>query len=147
MIYTDLTKKAMKIAYEAHKEQVDKSGIPYIYHPIHVAEQCKDEKTCAAALLHDVVEDCENYSFERLENEGISKEVVEALKLLTHEKEVPYLDYVNKIKNNEIAKTVKRYDLMHNLDDSRLDADVDEVVRVKLEKKREIYRKALEILS
>ena len=37
MLYTDLTKKAMKIAFEAHKDQLDKNGIPYIYHPVHPA--------------------------------------------------------------------------------------------------------------
>ena len=57
MLYTDLTKKAMIIAYEAHKDQKDKSGIPYIYHPIHLAEQIDDEETICVALLHDVVEE------------------------------------------------------------------------------------------
>lgn len=147
MVYSPLTKRAMQIAYEAHKDQLDKSGIPYIFHPIHVAEQCKDEDTCAAALLHDVVEDCENYSFERLANEGIPERVVEALKLLTHEKHVPYLEYVAKIKENPIARQVKIQDLMHNLDDSRLDKDVDENVLHKLEKKRIVYRQALEMLK
>ena len=57
MINTKLTRKAMIIAYEAHKNQVDKSGVPYIYHPIHVAEQMNTENECIIALLHDVVED------------------------------------------------------------------------------------------
>ena len=35
MIYTEQTKKAMVIAYNAHHGQLDKCGIPYIYHPIH----------------------------------------------------------------------------------------------------------------
>ena len=55
MIYTDLTKKAMKICFEAHKHQVDKTGMPYVFHPIHLAEQMEDEYSTIVALLHDVV--------------------------------------------------------------------------------------------
>ena len=54
MIYTALTKKAMKVAYEAHHGQTDRSGTPYIFHPFHVAEQMDDELSVCAALLHDV---------------------------------------------------------------------------------------------
>ena len=53
MIYTDLTKKAMKLCFEAHKDQLDKSGTPYVIHPLHVAEQMPDETTTVVALLHD----------------------------------------------------------------------------------------------
>ena len=59
MLYTDLTLKAMKIAYQLHHGQVDKAGVPYIYHPIHLAEQMEDEYTICTALLHDTVEDTE----------------------------------------------------------------------------------------
>ena len=57
MLYTPLTCKAMKIAYDAHHGQVDKGGLPYIFHPYHLAESMEDEISCCAALLHDVVED------------------------------------------------------------------------------------------
>ena len=57
MIYTELTCKAMKLAYNAHHGQTDYNGIPYIFHPIHLAEQMDDEFSCCVALLHDVVED------------------------------------------------------------------------------------------
>ena len=57
MIYTPLTNKAMRIAYEAHHGQLDASGQPYIFHPIHLAEQMEDEITACVALLHDVIED------------------------------------------------------------------------------------------
>ena len=53
MIYTDLTRKAITVAYNAHQGQLDRAGLPYILHPLHVAEQMKDEDTCVAALLHD----------------------------------------------------------------------------------------------
>ena len=43
MIYTPMTKKAMKLCFDAHKEQMDKGGIPYVFHPIHLAEQMSDE--------------------------------------------------------------------------------------------------------
>ena len=83
MIYTPKTKKAMIIAYNAHNGQVDKSGIPYIYHPIHLAEQMNTETECIVALLHDVVEDT-NVTFDELEKE-FSPEIIEALKLLKFE--------------------------------------------------------------
>lgn len=147
MIYTPLTKRAMKIAYEAHRNQLDKSGIPYIFHPIHLAEQCTDEKTCAAALLHDVIEDCEGYTVERLRKMEIPEDVLEALKLLTHDEKIPYLDYINQLKDNEIARKVKLLDLSHNMDSARLDADIPEDVYARLENKRKLYREAEKILS
>lgn len=57
MIYTDKTKKAMKLCFEAHKDQLDKSGMPYVFHPFHVAAHMKDEVTIIVALLYDVVEE------------------------------------------------------------------------------------------
>ena len=55
MLYTPLTKKALKLSFAAHKDQLDKSGMPYVYHPFHVAEQMETEETVAVALLHDVI--------------------------------------------------------------------------------------------
>ena len=78
MIYTKLTKKAMKIAFAAHKDQTDKTGLPYIHHPIHLAEQMTDEVTTCVALMHDVVEDSE-ITFEDLESEGFPEDVMQVL--------------------------------------------------------------------
>lgn len=66
MIYTSKTKKALKLCFEAHKEQVDKTDMPYVFHPFHLAEQMKDEETTVVALLHDVIEDTD-YTFDDLE--------------------------------------------------------------------------------
>lgn len=66
MIYTKLTKTAIKLAYDKHINQTDKSGIPYILHPVHVAEQMDDEYSTTVALLHDVIEDT-NTTFKDLE--------------------------------------------------------------------------------
>lgn len=142
MIYTKKTKKAMEICFEAHKKQVDKSGIPYVFHPIHLAEQMTTEETTIVALLHDVVEDSD-ITFEYLENEGFDKAVIDAVKLLTHkDKSVKYGDYVKKIKTNPIAKAVKLADLAHNSDITRLD-----VVTEKDLKRRQKYLEAIEILN
>lgn len=140
MIYTSETKKALKLSFEAHKNQVDKSGIPYIYHPFHLAEQMPDENSTIVALLHDVVEDTD-YTFEDLQAMGFSDTVVEALKLMTHADSVPYMDYVKKIKDNKIACAVKLADLRHNSDLSRLDI-VDEKARERQQK----YKEAMELL-
>lgn len=141
MIYTELTKKAMKLCFAAHKDQEDKSGLPYVFHPFHLAEQMPDELTTAAALLHDVVEDTA-YTFSDLQNMGFPTAVLDALALLTHEAEVPYLEYVEKLKDNPIARAVKLADLRHNSDLSRLDR-VDERALKRVEK----YRKAIELLE
>lgn len=141
MLYTNLTKKAMKIAFEAHKEQVDKTGVPYIYHPIHLAEQMDDEASICVALMHDVVEDTDT-TFEDLEKEGFTKEIIDALRLLTHDDSVPYLNYVKEIKQNPIATKVKLADLNHNSDLSRLDS-----VDVKAMERLEKYKKSIAILT
>ncbi len=141
MLYTKLTKQAMKIAFDAHKDQTDKNGIPYIYHPIHLAEQMNDENTVCAALLHDVVEDTD-ITFDQLTACGFPEDVMDALRLLTHDDSVPYFDYVKEIRNNPIAKAVKLADLKHNSDLSRLDT-VDENALSRAEK----YKKAIELLS
>ena len=141
MIYTDKTKKAMKLCYEAHKDQVDKSGLPYVFHPAHVAEQMTDEATTIVALLHDVVEDTD-YTLEDLAAEGFEKEILEAVALMTHEDDVPYLDYVAKLKDNPIARAVKLADLAHNSDLSRI-GEVDDEIRKRLEK----YKKAIALLK
>ena len=117
MIYTQLTNKAMKIAYDAHHGQVDYNGIPYIFHPLHLAEQMQDEVSCCAALLHDVAEDT-SVTLEMLAAE-FPQEVIAVLRLLTHEKDVPYFDYVRAIKANPIAVKVKLADLDHNSDQTR----------------------------
>ena len=141
MLYTPLTKKAMRLAYQAHHGQVDKTGLPYIFHPMHLAEQMQDENTTIAALLHDVVEDTP-YTLGDLAAEGFPAAVIDALALLTHDPAVPYFDYVYALRENEIARAVKRADLLHNSDLSRLDV-VDERALCRAGK----YRKAMEILD
>jgi len=141
MIYTTATKKALKLCFDAHKNQVDKSGIPYVFHPFHLAEQMKDEKTVIVALLHDVVEDTD-CSFDDLRKIGFDEDVLEAIKLMTHKDDVPYMEYVRHIKQNQLARAVKLADLQHNSDLSRL----DNVSKKDLER-REKYAVAIRLLS
>ena len=141
MIYTTLTKKALKIAYEAHKKQLDKTGLPNVFHPYHLAEQMADEYTTCVALLHDVVEDS-NYTIQDFIAEGFPTEVSEAIKELTHSKDIPYFKYINRVKNNAIATRVKIEDLKHDSDLTRLNEISDEDF-----KRIEKYKKALFILE
>ena len=117
MLYTPLTRKAMQIAYDAHQGQVDKGGLPYIFHPYHLAEQMKDEVSCCAALLHDVAEDTD-ITLDDLAKE-FPAEIMEVLKLLTHREDVPYFEYVRAIKGNPVARKIKLADIAHNSDQSR----------------------------
>ena len=144
MIYTALTNKAMKIAYAAHHGQVDKSGLPYILHPLHLAEQMNDEITTCIALLHDVIEDTP-VTFEDLAKE-FPKEVMDALLLLTHQEGTDYLEYVRAIRQNPNATAVKRADLAHNSDETRF-AGCLNVTQEQLSYYREKYAKAKAILE
>ncbi len=141
MIYTHLTNEAMKLAYKAHHGQVDKGSIPYIFHPYHLAEQMSDEYTTCVALLHDVIEDTD-VTLEELAT-IFPREVVEAVAVMTHKEDEPYLDYVKRISANPIARIVKLADLRHNSDQSRLE-NADEATLAHF---REKYRKAFEILK
>ncbi|MBQ8192498.1 MAG: HD domain-containing protein [Bacilli bacterium] len=140
MINTKLTRKAMIIAYNAHVNQFDKAGVPYIYHPIHLAEQMNTETECIVALLHDVVEDT-NITFQQLEKEFPS-EIIEILKLLTHNSDIEYMDYITELKKNPIARKVKIADIIHNSDESRLN-NISEKDIERINK----YKKALDLLQ
>ena len=125
MIYTDKTKKAIKLCYEAHLGQVDKSGLPYVHHPLHLAEQMSDEDTTVVALLHDVVEDT-RYTLDDLKAMDFGPDIIEAIRVMTHDDSVPYMDYVREIAKNPIARQVKLADLAHNSDLTRLDHEPTE---------------------
>lgn len=141
MIYTPMTRKAMKIAYAAHAGQADKTGVPYIYHPIHLAESMTEEKAVITALLHDVVEDTD-ITIDDLAREGFHADILTALTLLTHNPAEEYMDYISRLSTCPLARKVKLADLRHNSDVTRLDA-IDEKTARRLEK----YRRAIQLLE
>lgn len=147
MIYTNLTRKAMNIAYEKHHGAQDKSGVPYIFHPYHLAEQMgNDEYAICVALLHDVVEDTD-MTFEELAS-SFPKPIIDALRLLTHNEKDDYLEvYIPAIKNNPLALKVKIADLQHNLDKTRLTPPANDKEKQWNEMRIEKYNTALKKLT
>ena len=141
MLYTPLTKKALRLCFDAHKAQVDKTGLPYVFHPFHLAEQMTDELSTVCALLHDVIEDSPLTS-DDLRSMGFPEAVLEVLALLTHPEDQPYMDYIARIATNPVAKQVKLADLRHNSDLSRLDV-IDERAVARTEK----YKRAIALLT
>ena len=131
---TELIKKAYNYANENHKEQKRISGEPYIIHPLEVAyilaELELDDSTICAALLHDVVEDTRE-TFTGLLMKGVDRPIVEALKLLTHEKSTDYYNYIQRIidSGNPIAIHVKQADLQHNLERGRAGGHLKLVIK------------------
>ncbi|MFN2108549.1 MAG: GTP pyrophosphokinase [Anaerolineae bacterium] len=112
--------KAIGVALNAHKGMVDKSGVPYILHPLHLMMQMDTDEARITAVLHDVVEDSDT-TLDELAEMGFSTDVLQALELLTHDKEnVLYQDYILGINGNNLARKVKLADLAHNMDQSRL---------------------------
>ena len=73
----------MRIAYEAHDGQLDRGKYPYIAHPLHVAEEMTNEYETAAALLHDVVEDCGEVWYTEFKKQLIPNDVIDAVIALT----------------------------------------------------------------
>ena len=136
-----MLKRALDLAYLLHKDQVDKSGKPYFFHPMYVAMQFTEEKEQVVALLHDIVEDTD------LTVEGIeglfNKEIAEAVDAISRRKNEKYFDYIERVKTNPIAHKVKIEDLKHNLSNERMDAlDKEEAKSLK-----ERYSKALNLLT
>ena len=138
-----LYEKAVMIAQEAHKGQLDKGGNPYIEHPLYVASQVETPELKMIAILHDTLEDS-NLTAEDLKEAGLPEEVVEAIAVLTHEdgNEEAYLDYIRRVADNKMAARVKKEDLKHNMDMSRIQNPTE-----KDRKRRAKYEKALQLLE
>lgn len=135
-----LVGKAIDISYNAHKGQYDKAGKPYVSHPIYVAGKMKSNKEIIVALLHDVIEDTE-LTLEYLIEEGYSEDIVDAIDAITKRQEEEYFEYIERVKQNPLAKKIKIEDLKHNMDLNRIENPTDrDLERV------ERYKKALEIL-
>lgn len=128
MQYSPLINKAIKLCYEVHKDQYDKSGIPYVFHPMHLAEEFLDEDLIIVALLHDVLEDSKLKTSDLLQM-GFNEKCVEAIDLLTRKKEVSYMEYIRTLKHNFLAKEVKLADLRHNSNLNRLESKTEEDIK------------------
>lgn len=137
-----MVKKAMIISYNAHNGTFDKSGMPYVFHPAHVAESMTDEDSICAAFMHDIVEDTD-YTLEDIKKEGFNDNVVNAIDAITRRAGEDYFDYIRRVKLNPIAKKIKLADIEHNSNESRMRM-LDESTANSLKQK---YEKAKEILE
>ena len=134
--------RAIEIATLAHQGQVDKSGKEYIGHPMRVMEMGRTEEERIVGVLHDVVEDTE-WTFEALQAEGFSQEVIDALRCVTKlsEKE-NYDDFIERVRKNPLAVAVKINDLTDNMDIRRLPYLSDKDVK-RLKKYLKAYKKLI----
>ena len=113
--------RAIEIAVNAHKGVTDKGGNPYIVHPLRVMMSLKSDNEKIVGVLHDVVEDAEDWDFERLKEEGFSKEVLDGLRSVTKtSEEEDYNEFVQRTLTNEIGRAVKIADIRDNLDVTRI---------------------------
>lgn len=133
-----LLDQAIRLSITAHTDQKDKAGEPYILHPLRLMLQCDSEEERLVAVLHDVMEDS-HFSLENLKEEGFPKHVLDALLVLTHDKNDSYEDYLKKIKTNALAVKIKLLDLADNMNLSRLKSITDKD-RERLEKYKSAHK-------
>lgn len=131
---------AYEIAKKYHSGQVDKAGKDYIHHPIAVSQKLKDDDEKILALLHDTLEDT-TLTLDELKRHRFKKEILDALIVITKKEDEDYYAYINRVKDNPLARKVKIADLLHNLDLSRL----SEITHEDIERFKK-YLTALEIL-
>lgn len=119
MNFDKLREKAMQIAEKVHKNQVDKAGKPYIWHPVRVERRCTRQEDRLVALLHDTVEDG-NIASEYLLLVGFSQEIVDAVLSVSRKRGEDYFEFIQRCKANPIGRRVKICDLEDNMDITRL---------------------------
>jgi len=134
----ELLEKALRIAVEAHAGQVDKSGKPYIFHPLRVCCRCFTDEEKMVALLHDTIEDTE-ITTEDLLSEGFPPYIVEAILSISRNEDETYEEFVKRTSLNPLGRAVKLHDLEDNMDISRLE-QVTEKDLDKLNKYIKAYR-------
>ena len=135
--------RAIEIALEAHKGALDKGGNPYILHPLRLMLQMDSEEEMIVAILHDVVEDSEKWSSDKLQAEGFSIKIINSLRSITKENEnEDYEKFIDRSIRDKIGRKVKIADISDNLDISRLKEVTDkDILRINK------YKKALEKLK
>lgn len=115
--------KAIAIASSAFLGKYDKGGEPYILHCLHVMRQVKKlgHEAMIAAVLHDLLEDRpDEWTAEKLIEEGFDPKTVSLIVLLTHLPNEPYMDYILRISVSPTARAIKMADLRHNSDIHRM---------------------------
>jgi (p)ppGpp synthase/HD superfamily hydrolase len=133
---------AITIATAAHDGQVDKSGRPYIGHPLRVMASMTGEHEQMTAVLHDVIEDTPVTAGDLLAR-GCPAVVVDAVVALSHLPEEPQEDYLRRVAANPLALSVKRADIGDNLSPARM-ARLDAATQDRLKTK---YARALRLLA
>jgi (p)ppGpp synthase/HD superfamily hydrolase len=125
--------RAIRIAVEAHDGQKDKAGQPYILHPMRIMLRMQTETEMIVGILHDVVEDSNDWSIGRLEQEGFSDEILQAIDCLTRKEDESYENFIARLKGNRLARTVKVADLQDNTNISRIksirEQDIERLVK------------------
>lgn len=120
--------KAIEIAANAHKDQKDRYGKQYILHPLRVMLKFKTEREMIVAVLHDVVEKSD-WTIPKLRQEGFDSDILEAVDLLTRSDSQTYMDYINKLKGNSLARRIKIADIEDNMDPRRVDSPGEKDVK------------------
>lgn len=138
----NLLEKALAIATKAHEGQTDKSGVPYILHPIRVSNRCRTDEERIVAILHDTIEDTD-VTPDYLLSEGFPKNIVEAVLSVTRNEGESYEDFVIRSKQNPIGRQVKIHDLEDNMDITRLQS-LSEKDLERLNKYLKAYRVLIE---
>ena len=133
---------AIYIAAGAHNGQIDKGGAPYIHHVLRVMRAMRTDEERMTAVLHDVLEDCPDWSPCRLLDEGVPVSVVKAVLALTRGEDEGYQAFIQRVALNPLAAAVKRADLRDNMDLSRI-ALPGRRDHLRVEK----YQRALDALS
>ncbi|WP_046213008.1 HD domain-containing protein [Paenibacillus wulumuqiensis] len=110
--------RAIILATRAHSGQNDRSGQPYILHPLRVMLKMSSEEARIVAVLHDVLEDTDVTAHDLLA-EGFSEEIVEAVQAMSRREDESYENFVLRAKQNSLARTVKMADIEDNMDPSR----------------------------
>ncbi|MCA9089035.1 MAG: HD domain-containing protein [Planctomycetaceae bacterium] len=110
---------AIRIAVNAHGEEPDLNGEPYVLHPLRVMLAQHNEEARIVAVLHDVVEDT-SVTLDDLAREGFSETILKAVQLLTKDPELSYKENIARVKDHPLARAVKLADLQDNMDIRRI---------------------------
>lgn len=113
-----MLEKAILLAVKAHSGQKDKADSPYILHPLRVMQNMDTESEMIVAVLHDVLEDTE-ITADDLRNNSFSEEILDAVQMLTKQEGEEYQEFIERIKQNPIARKVKLADIEDNMDIKR----------------------------